>query len=431
MLPISTEKLHTYYKTCRYRVCTDTRNIIENSIFFCLKGANFNGNLFAKDALSKGAAYVVADEEDACTDERILYVPDALKALQDLATFHREHIDTQILAIGGSNGKTTTKELCLAVLETTLKVKATQGNLNNHIGVPLTLLGLDGTEDVAVIELGTNHPGEMKLLCDITNADAGIVTNVGKEHLEGFGSLENVAREESELYLSLMQENGLAFVNVDDTWLGNMGRRLQNKFTYGIENTADLQGKVLQSMPNLVFTLQYNGNEYGPFEAKLGGAYNLYNILAAVATGIHYGISLELAAKAACLYSPSNNRSEWRKINGKHVLLDAYNANPSSMELALQEFAGMKGDKCVFLGDMLELGEHAAAEHKSIATLVKDLGLQTWFSGPEFCKATNTNHAFENTDLLLDHLKQHPISAEYVLIKGSRGMRMEKLLDVL
>lgn len=435
MLPISIEKLHSIYKSCNNSVCTDTRNIIPGSVFFCLKGANFNGNKFAHEALSKGAAYIVADEPEVITDDRILYTGDVLQTLQELAAYHRNSIPTKILAIGGSNGKTTTKELCNMVLGAEKNVTATRGNLNNHIGVPLTLLELTGAEDIAIIELGTNHPGEMKLLCDLVKADIGLVTNVGKEHLEGFGNIEAVAREESELYLSLMETNGLALVNADDTWLGNMAKRLKNKFVYGLQSVADLQGTVVNAMPFLRFNLQYKGQTYGPYTSQLGGEYNLYNILGAISAGIQSGLDIENCAENACKYKPSNNRSEWIEKNGKTILLDAYNANPSSMEAALKSFAGIEGNKSVLLGDMLELGSFSEAEHTEILNLAVSLGFDhILVSGSEFGKAAVKDehlHYFENTDSLVAWLQQHPLPSEYVMIKGSRGMKMEKTLDHL
>lgn len=433
MLPVSTEKLHSIYKSCKNVICTDTRNILPGSLFFCLKGPAFDGNRFANEALEKGAAYVVADDPEVVTSEKILYTPDALKMLQDLATFHRKSIGTHILAIGGSNGKTTTKELCLAVTGKRKKVHATKANLNNHIGVPLTLLELKGDEDVGIIELGTNHPGEMKVLCDIVLADSGIITNIGKEHLEGFGSLEEVAREESELYRSLLETGGMAFVNVDDPWLANMSKRISSHFTYGIHNASQLRGILISGMPNLVFQLDYLGKIYGPYTAQMGGEYNLYNILAAVSMGIHTGMNIDESALAACDYKPSNNRSEWREQNGRKIWLDAYNANPSSMEVALRSFAGLNGSKTVILGDMLELGDFAPAEHSAILKLAEELGFdEILLSGPEFTAASAGRfHAFPETDALVQFLKDQPAKSGYILIKGSRGMRMEKVLEVL
>ncbi|MBL7811247.1 MAG: UDP-N-acetylmuramoyl-tripeptide--D-alanyl-D-alanine ligase [Bacteroidetes bacterium] len=433
MLPVSTEILHSYYKSCGGVVCTDTRNLQPGCMFFCLHGPRFNGNQFAHKALELGAAAVVVDDTTLCTDSRIHFVADTLQALQDLARFHRHALDTTILAIGGSNGKTTTKELCSLVLGTALKVKATRGNLNNHIGLPLTLLELTGEEDVAVVEMGTNHPGEMKVLCDIACADLGIVTNIGKEHLEGFGDLEAVAKEESELYLALENYGGEALVNTDDPWLANMSKRLHEKRSYGTTGNPDLKGVIRNSMPHLEFDLYYLEEYIGSYKAQIGGAYNLLNMMAAVSAGMALGLDADPCAKAACSYIPGNNRSEWRELNGRSILLDAYNANPSSMELALREFEKIPGSKAVFLGDMLEMGDSSASEHASIFKLCKQLGFdEIYLSGEAFQTAAgNYPLAFANTPALLDWLKAHPPKSGTLLIKGSRGMKMESVLEML
>jgi len=434
MLPATGEKLLQIYNVCGKRVCTDTRKIEPGSLFFCLKGANFDGNEFANAALKAGAAFVVADNPAVCNDSRILYVQDALESLQNLAHLRRKSMkDTTFLGIGGSNGKTTTKELCLCVLQSFKKTKATVGNLNNHIGVPLTILGLPDDTEVAIIEMGTNHPGEMKVLCEIAEADLGIVTNVGKEHLEGFKDLEGVAREESELYLQLARQNGTALVNADDPWLGNMGKRLQNKLTFGLTADADVRAVILSAMPYLQFELWIRGENQGAFQARIGGEFNIYNILAAIATGITLGAKASDCAHAACAYQPGNNRSEWREVGNKKVLLDAYNANPSSVEAALKSFATLNGKKAVMLGDMLELGSHSEAEHLAIFKLCQVLKFdEIYLCGQEFMKVCGQYPlVFENTSILNSWLKENPSSADFVLLKGSRGMKMEKALEGL
>lgn len=434
MLPISTEKLHQYYLTCGSTVCTDTRNIIQGSIFFCLKGGNFNGNLFAEDALRKGAALVVVDDKSVIKDERYLWVEDVLAALQALSHYHRKQLHVKILGIGGSNGKTTTKELTLCVVNAFSKAKATAGNLNNHIGVPLTLLGFTDEIKVGIVEMGTNHPGEMKVLCDLAEPDLGIVTNVGKEHLEGFKDMEGIAREESELYLNLIQHNGFALVNLDDPWLGNMSKRFTKCFGYGINAPqADLKAIIHQSMPQLEIEFIFQGSSYGHFTASIGGKYNAYNMLAAIAAGISLGGDIETCIRAACAYVPANNRSEWKKTNNRSIWMDAYNANPSSMEAALKAFAEMGKDGAVLLGDMLELGDHAQSEHKAIFDLAVSLGFkELMVCGPEFKQATGSYPlAFDSTDALLSWIESNPVSSKFVLMKGSRGMKMEMLLPVL
>lgn len=433
MLPSSTESIYALYRQSKCRLTTDSRSIEPGAIFLCLRGASFNGNLFAAEALQKGASYAIADDPSVCNDDRILLVEDTLQTLQQLAAMHRNQAGIEFLAIGGSNGKTTSKELCAAVLGSKYRTLATKGNLNNHIGVPLTILSLSGAEEKAIIELGTNHPGEMKVLCDMVNADSGIVTNVGKEHLEGFGSLEEVATEETELYRNLKRNSGLAIVNADDPWLASSADLPQKQFSYGIQHKADLQGIIESAMPLLRFHLQYQAQTFGPFEAQIGGTYNLYNILAAVSAGVISGIPVETAAKAACAYQPGNNRSEWRQTAKYRIWLDAYNANPSSMELALKEIAAMPGKRFALLGDMLELGSHSQSEHKAILNLAENLGLDGLFtSGPEFRQASgNAGFAFENTAKLIEYLRQNPIPVGTLLIKGSRGMKMESLLEIL
>jgi UDP-N-acetylmuramoyl-tripeptide--D-alanyl-D-alanine ligase len=434
MLPVSTEKLHKIYLSCNHTVCTDTRKIAEGSLFFCLRGGNFNGNLFADEALKKGAAYVVVDEKQVIKDERYLWVEDVLTSLQALSHYHRKYLPVKILGIGGSNGKTTTKELALCVINSFSKAKATAGNLNNHIGVPLTLLGFTDEINVGIVEMGTNHPGEMKVLCDLAEPDLGIVTNVGKEHLEGFKDLEGIAREESELYLNLIQHDGFALVNLDDPWLGNMSKRFKKSFGYGVEaGKADLKAVIHCSMPNLEIEFTYSGKNYGPYTASIGGIYNAYNMLAAIAAGISLGGDIETCIGAACAYVPANNRSEWKHTNNRSIWMDAYNANPSSMEAALRSFAEMGKEGAVLLGDMLELGDHAQTEHKAIFNLAVSLGFKELLvCGPEFKEAAGSYPlAFESTNTLLSWIENNPVSSKYVLMKGSRGMKMELLLPVL
>lgn len=434
MLPISIEKLHKIYLSCNQKVCTDTRKIDEGSLFFCLRGGNFNGNLFAEEALQKGASYAVVDDQSAIKGDRYLWVEDALSALQALSYYHRKYLPAIILGIGGSNGKTTTKELTLCVINAFAKAKATAGNLNNHIGVPLTLLGFTDEINVGIVEMGTNHPGEMKVLCDLAEPDFGIVTNVGKEHLEGFKDMEGIAREESELYLNLMQHDGFALVNLDDPWLGNMSKRFKKCFGYGIHaEKADLKAIIHRSMPQLEIEFTYSGKNYGPYAASIGGTYNAYNMLAAIAAGISLGGDIETCIRAACAYVPANNRSEWKHTNNRSIWMDAYNANPSSMEAALQSFAEMGKDGAVLLGDMLELGNHAQAEHKAIFDLAVSLGFKELLvCGPEFKQAAGSYPlAFESTNALLSWIENNPVSSKYVLMKGSRGMKMEFLLPVL
>ncbi|KAB2914493.1 MAG: UDP-N-acetylmuramoyl-tripeptide--D-alanyl-D-alanine ligase [Bacteroidetes bacterium] len=431
LLP-SIQHLYGLY-TRSYKVCTDTRNIIEGSIFFALKGANFNGNLFAADALEKGAAYAVVDEEIATTDERILKTDDALQALQQLANYHRRQLNIPVIAVGGSNGKTTTKELLLAVLSKKYNTLATGGNLNNHIGVPLTLLSITPQVEIAVIEMGTNQPGDMELLCQIAEPNYGITTNIGKEHLEGFGGIEGVAKEESMLYLHLLHHNGLAFVNANDEWLVRMASRLERQYKYGYDTeqrkitSADYKGELLSVNPFIEAVLPYGA---GVIKANLSGEYNFQNIMAAASIGHYFEVEAEQIKAAVEVYAPTNNRSQVVKRGSNVLYMDCYNANPSSMEVALRNFAGFETpNKIVVIGDMLELGSFAPAEHEAMATLCKQLGFETvYFVGPIFApyaQIANARH-FENSTLLREHFLVQKPQNSYILFKASRGIALEK-----
>jgi UDP-N-acetylmuramoyl-tripeptide--D-alanyl-D-alanine ligase len=414
-------------------VSTDTRNIVPGSIFFALKGSNFNGNSYAKEALEKGALYSVVDEEQFASEKCIL-VDDVLKTLQEVASIHRKTLGLQVIAVGGSNGKTTTKELLTLVLGTKFKVQATLGNLNNHIGVPLTLLALKPETEIAVVEMGTNHMGEMKVLLDIAEADSGLVTNIGKEHLEGFGSLENVAREESELFQWLDENGAFCFVNNDDKWLREMGPRLKRNTTYGFNHIADIQGRLLESAPSIQYSFSYNGKQYKG-SSVLMGDYNFQNILAAITVGLHMGVDPDNIIGSIASYIPANNRSQTIQKGNRLIWLDAYNANPSSMELAMKSFLGLPNHKKVLmLGDMLELGKHAGQEHQIIAMLADSSSAKAIILvGPEFMKLKGTTRAmhFETVEEAAAYFSQHEVPGDAVLLKGSRGIRMEKLLEVL
>lgn len=429
----SNPEIYMKFNGCGNLFCTDTRNIVKGGIFFCLKGSNFNGNEFAAKALEQGAVWVVCDEPQYATDARILLVKNVLETLQGISHIHRKNIKAKILGIGGSNGKTTTKELCNLVLGATLKVRATQGNFNNHIGVPLTLLSFDDDMELGIIELGTNHPGEMELLCTLTEADFGIVTNIGKEHLDGFGDIEAVAKEESYLLHQLIKNGGTVLLNLDDPWLNSMSKRIDKKITYAIDNRdANLLVTVITSMPGLVFDLEYQKEKLGRFTAIIGGRHNLYNILAAIAAGIYLGLNAGDCALLACSYRPSNNRSEWVKKAEKQVLLDAYNANPSSMEAILKEFSTIPSTRCVLLGDMLELGKYSPEEHAAIAQLATTLEFdELYFVGDEFSKYYPQGKVFEKVEDLNEYLRANHIKSEYILIKGSRGIKMEKALEAI
>jgi len=435
-MPVEIYKL---FEECRYRVSTDTRKPVEGSLFICLKGENFDANEFAADALKQGCKYVITSNKSACDDQRIFFTPDGLTALQDLANEHRRRMPCQVYAIGGSNGKTTTKELTYAVLSAGKRVLATEGNLNNHIGVPLTLLRIRPETEIAIVEMGTNHPGEMAVLCRIAEPDSGIVTNIGKEHLEGFGSLEGVAKEESELYRYLFDKGGLALVNDGDEHLMRMASRLNNVVYFGGNHQGSVCHASIETLiPRIRFTLHtQHDNEL--VESTLAGAHNLQNMLAAAAAGIHFGIGSREIAAALSAYVPTNNRSQWLNRNGRMIWLDAYNANPSSMEAALRSFAEWdRADKVVMLGDMFELGEHSKEEHRSIRELAMGLDFDgVILCGSEFSRLSGhfggkELPGFQDIGALCAWLEQFPLPDEMVvLIKGSRGVAMEKVIEKL
>ena len=418
-------------------VCTDSRRVEEGDLFFALSGPRFDGNAFALSALEKGAAYaVVSDKELAEGDDRCIYVPDTLAALQDLARTHRDRFDIPVIAITGTNGKTTTKELTRAVLSRKYRLLATEGNLNNHIGVPLTLLRLTEEHQMALIEMGASAPGEIAFLCSIAHPTAGLITNIGKAHLEGFGSVEGILRTKSELPDYLQAHGGFYFLNVDD-------HRLFKKWAdfaslrYGIdpEREPDVTCDLLRDHPYLEVALR-DGAESVPAATRLTGRYNYQNILAAAAVGMHYGVSLVQAKAAIEAYRPSNSRSqviEWRE--GVTVIMDAYNANPSSMMAALTNLAALEAPhKAAILGDMLELGKASEAEHAAIVGWLREHpDIKAVLCGREFVRAADGAYpAYETAEELAARLSALPLpSGACLLIKGSRGIALEKVLEAL
>lgn len=414
-------------------ICTDTRKIEKGCIFFALKGPNFNANTFAAEALQKGAAYVVIDEAAYHSGPQTILVDDVLICLQQLATYHRNQLNIPVIAIVGSNGKTTTKELITAVLNEHYKVHATPGNFNNHIGLPLTLLQLTKQHEIAVIEMGANHIGENELLCQIAQPSHGLITNNGKDHLEGFGSMEGVAQSNSELYYYLLKNNGMAFVNANDEWLMRMALRLTKKITYaahdeGRNAAADCVAYATQLRPHIQFTI---GNNKTIINANLSGDYNFDNIMAAIAIGLHFNVSMDEIKSGIEKYIPKNNRSEVIKKENNTIYLDAYNANPSSMEASLKNFAAMQiPQKVAILGDMFELGSYAAQEHANMIHICETLKLdQVLLVGKEFHRQ-NTNSSFlsfESTEEAAHYLEKNPLKGASVFMKGSRGMKLESL----
>lgn len=423
------EEFYKQFLAQRQQFTTDTRKLKPGDVFFALKGDNFNGNLYAKKALDDGAALVVGDEDIDFDSPQVIHVNNVLTFMQELATHHRSQFNVPILAIAGSNGKTTTKELLISVLSRKYKTHATQGNFNNHIGVPITLLSMPLDTEVGLIEIGTNSFGEIAFLCALLQPNYGIITNIGKEHLEGFGDLEGVAREESELFHYLLKNQGFAFVNLDDVYLSRMSHRLPKKRTYSIQSDrADTVARPSQVAPGLIIPFQDK-----TLRSKLGGLHNAQNIAATVAIAVELEVSLHDIEQGIESYQPNNNRSEIKTIGTNNFLLDAYNANPSSMEAAIETFEQLDAkNKVILLGDMFELGDTSAKEHTLIAERLSSLeGYEIYVAGKQFCAASSPLHlnCFETTSELVDFLKEKDYSNTWFLVKGSRGMKMEQVLD--
>ncbi|MBV2246456.1 MAG: UDP-N-acetylmuramoyl-tripeptide--D-alanyl-D-alanine ligase [Lentimicrobium sp.] len=423
--------LYRHFKKHPY-ISTDSRKVMPGSIFFALKGDHFDGNQYAGKALEGGAAYAVIDHPEAYRNEFTLLVSNVLETLQTLATMHRNSLNIPVIAITGSNGKTTTKELMAAALGTRFSVLATSGNLNNHIGVPLTLLSIRPEHEMAVIEMGANHRGEIAHLCRIARPTHGLITNIGKAHLEGFGGIEGVVKAKNELYDHLRNNGGTVFVNADDPLLMKLSQNM-HRITYGQNQHASYQGTLKTGTDQ---GLEINLNDDIQIHTRLMGSYNFPNVMAAIAIALHFRVEKAQATEALTEYEPRMNRSQLLHTTRNLLVLDAYNANPSSMEAALHHFATMTGDhKILLLGDMFELGASAAQEHDRILNLAMTLNVeQIYTAGPLFLQAAKMFpdvKAFGNTESLQKQLSSKRLTDKTILIKGSRGMKMEQLLDQL
>ncbi|WP_020538675.1 UDP-N-acetylmuramoyl-tripeptide--D-alanyl-D-alanine ligase [Lewinella cohaerens] len=428
-----------HFSKCQ-RVCTDTRKLLEGDLFFALKGDNFDGNRFAAQALKDGAAFVVVDDSSIIIDERYLLVEDTLLALQNLARAYRQQLNIPIVAITGSNGKTTTKELVAAVLSKAHQTHFTQGNFNNHIGVPLTLLAMPLTTEIAVIEMGANHQGEIAELCEIAEPTHGLITNIGKAHLEGFGGIEGVKKGKSELYTYLATHQRVAFINLEEDYLEDLAIQhgVNRKIDYCLSTTPDpttpfYEIRLDQLVPKVkVSFLKPDGN-IRTVESSLSGRHNLQNIMTAIAVGKYFKVSSHLIVEGIAEYVPSNNRSQRLEHKEVGIYLDAYNANPSSMRAALQNFAAeAKGPQTVILGDMLELGQTAATEHLDIAQLAQSLAFANiTLVGPLFAAAAKELGLphFLSAQEVSNALDWSALAGTELLIKGSRGMKLELLLE--
>lgn len=426
---MTTEQLYPIF-TASKGICTDTRKIEAGTIFFALKGANFNGNEFAVKAIEAGCLWAVVDEKEHANHEKCIYVDDVLKSLQNLARHHRRQFDIPVLGITGSNGKTTTKELIGAVLEKKFNVLMTEGNLNNHLGVPFTLLRLTKNHDFAVIEMGANRPGDIKELAEIAEPDYGIITNIGAAHIEGFGSLQGVIETKTALYRWISKIEGLLFYNADDEVLVNELPGTKT-FSYG-ELSGDVRGNLHNLTPFVQFSWSAADYKSDIVETQLVGKYNFYNFLAAVAIGCYFKVDKAEINEALRNYEPSNNRSQIKKTDRNILIVDCYNANATSMKAALESFHEVDHpSKIAILGDMLELGDISAEEHQYVVDFLVENNLKAILVGTEFEK---TNHPFESFPTSANLIEENDFSKfsdHLVLLKGSRGIKLENLIPLL
>ncbi|MCC7465324.1 MAG: UDP-N-acetylmuramoyl-tripeptide--D-alanyl-D-alanine ligase [Saprospiraceae bacterium] len=416
-------------------VSTDTRNLPSGCMFFALKGAHYDANQFAEQALANGAAYAVIDDPQYRVNDRCLLVPDVLRALQDLANYHRRQFDIPVIAIGGSNGKTTTKELVSSILSAHYPCHFTKGNFNNHIGVPLTLLAMPKGTEVAIIEMGTNQPGDITELCRIAQPTHGLLTNIGKEHLEGFGSLAGVKKAEGELFDYLAKHHGCAFINLSEKYLDAMSKKVPMRVGYYQIDTlrpepGTIEVQLLEEMPRVKVAFLSDDGPRVEITTQLFGRHNFHNIMTAIALGVYFKVPAGKIKDALEAYAPRNNRSQMLQLRGATVLLDAYNANPSSMRPALQSLMGMPGKRHIaILGDMLELGADSDKEHQELIRFAAKLKVdQIVLVGKEFGKTDfmpyKALHFPDNTSAKA-WLDAQDIQDAAILIKGSRGIKLE------
>lgn len=424
------QNIHKLFLKCS-SVSIDTRKIEPKSFFVAIKGEKFDANTFAKEAIEKGASYVIIDNQEYFIDERTILVKDSLIALQELAKYHREYLKLPIIALTGSNGKTTTKELIQAVLAKKYNTKATIGNLNNHIGVPLTLLSFNSKTEIGIVEMGANHQKEIEFLCDIAQPDFGYITNFGKAHLEGFGGVEGVIKAKSEMYQFLSQKNKMVFVNLEDIIQVEKTKKMKT-YSFGI-NKPNSNLNITSIKANPFVEISFSNSH---IMSHLIGLYNANNINAAITIGKYFDVS-DIDIKAAIeAYIPENNRSQLLRKNSNEIILDAYNANPSSMEVAIENFIQLeKPNKIAILGDMFELGAESLAEHKNIVDLLsKEEMTICYFIGKDFYHnkmEKNNFHFYESFESFSVALKENKFENKMILIKGSRGMALERTLDFL
>ena len=420
------ENIYELYKKA-YTVTTDSRTISKDCVFVALKGEHFDGNDFALKVAEDGvAACVIADRQDLPKHERLFVVDDSLKCLQELARYHREKLGTPIIGITGTNGKTTTKELISAVLSKKYNIIFTQGNFNNQLGAPLTLLRIKPETELAVVEMGASHPGDIDELTAIGEPNYGIITNIGRAHLEGFGGYEGVIKTKNEMYQYIAQHNGMLFVNRDNALLMDLAHNI-NKVTYGTAAEADIKGKIISANPYL--SVEWNGKK---IDTQLVGDYNFENVMAAICVGTYFKVATDAIVDALSHYCPTNNRSQVIETGKNRVVMDAYNANPTSMSHSIKNFRNIcKTDNLLILGDMRELGSESEKEHKTIIELLKELKFKNvYLVGPEFSKFSEYS-SFNNVDDLAQYLTAHPVSGFDILVKGSNSIRLNKIIDSL
>lgn len=431
---ISTETLHQHFLN-HPSVCTDTRAITKGCLFFALKGEKFDANTFAEQAIVQGAAFAIVDNPEVVKNEQFLLVNDVLTALQDLAKHHRQQLKIPVIGLTGSNGKTTTKELVKAVLAERFKTFATKGNLNNHIGVPLSLLSITPDIEMAVIEMGANHQKEIEFLAELSQPTYGLITNVGMAHLDGFGGFEGVKKGKAELYAYLSKTRGIAFVNKDNDFLMEMAEKtnLTNIIYYGTDTQNAVSGKLLQSDPLISLSWQ-TADITSEAKANITGTYNFENILVAICIGNYFGLTAEEINRGLANYFPTNNRSQLTQTETNQIICDFYNANPSSMTEALKNLDALSAKKKVaIIGDMFELGNESASQHQKIAEQAKALGLdELILIGKHFYTFKDgKGKNFETPADASHYLQENPIKNSLVLLKGSRGMALEQLLPLL
>ena len=424
------EKIYELYKKA-YTITIDSRNISKDCVFVALKGEHFDGNDFALKVAEEGiSACVIADRNDLPKHERLFVVDDSLKALQELAKYHREKLGTPIIGITGTNGKTTTKELISAVLAKKYDIIFTQGNFNNQLGVPLTLLRIKPGTELAVVEMGASHPGDIFELTGIGEPNYGIITNIGRAHLRDFGGYEGVVKTKNEMYQYIAAHNGTLFVNKDNELLMELAKSINNKVLYGTNNDANVIGKMISANPYL--SVEWNGYK---IDTQLVGDYNFENVMAAICVGTYFKVTENDIVDALSSYCPTNNRSQVIETGKNRVVMDAYNANPTSMSYSIKNFRNIcKDDNLLILGDMRELGEESEQEHKTIIKLLQELNFKKVFLvGYEFSKCYENSEffTFKDVEELAHYLQQHPVAGFDILVKGSNGIHLNKIIDSL